>query len=82
MKLLILCLLLAFITSASHAQSKLTIRGVVKDTTDIPLGYTSVLLLSPKDSALVTYTLTDKDGEYQIKNVERKQLLIKATYMD
>lgn len=81
MKLLISCLLLAFITSASHAQSKLTIRGVVKDTTNIPLDYTSVLLLSPKDSALVTYTLTNKDGEYQFKNVERQPLLIKATYM-
>jgi hypothetical protein len=81
MKLLISCLLLAFITFASQAQSKLTIRGVVKDTTDTPLDYTSVLLLSPKDSALVTYTLTNKDGEYQFKNVERQPLLIKATYM-
>lgn len=53
MKFLISYLLLAAITFASHAQSKLTIRGVVKDTTDIPLDYTSVLLLSPKDSALV-----------------------------
>ncbi|SFB46216.1 TonB-dependent receptor domain-containing protein [Algoriphagus aquimarinus] len=81
MKFLISYLLLAAITLASHAQSKLTIRGVVKDTTNIPLDYTSVLLLSPKDSALVAYTLTNKDGEYQFKNVEKQPLLIKATYM-
>lgn len=81
MKFLISYLLLAAITFASHAQSKLTIRGVVKDTTDIPLDYTSVLLLSPKDSALVAYTLTNKDGEYQFKNVDKQPLLIKATYM-
>ncbi|PZX59600.1 outer membrane receptor protein involved in Fe transport [Algoriphagus ratkowskyi] len=81
MKFLISCLLLAAITFTSHAQSKLTIRGVVKDTTNIPLDYTSVLLLSPKDSALVAYTLTNKDGEYQFKNVEKQPLLIKATYM-
>lgn len=81
MKLLLSYLLLAAITFASHAQSKLTIRGVVKDTTDIPLDYTSVLLLSPKDSALVAYTLTNKDGEYQFKNVDKQPLLIKATYM-
>jgi len=81
MKFLISYLLLAAITFASHAQSKLTIRGVVKDTTNIPLDYTSVLLLSPKDSALVAYTLTNKDGEYQFKNVEKQPLLIKATYM-
>ncbi|WP_425637893.1 outer membrane beta-barrel protein [Algoriphagus yeomjeoni] len=81
MKFLISCLLLAAITFASHAQSKLTIRGVVKDTTDTPLDYTSVLLLSPKDSALVAYTLTNKEGEYQFKNVDRQPLLVKATYM-
>ncbi|WP_339755098.1 TonB-dependent receptor domain-containing protein [Algoriphagus aquimarinus] len=81
MKFLISYLLLAAITFASHAQSKLTIRGVVKDTTNVPLDYTSVLLLSPKDSALVAYTLTNKDGEYQFKNVEKQPLLIKATYM-
>lgn len=81
MKLLVSCLLLGFIAFASQAQSKLTIRGVVKDTTNNPLDYTSVLLLSPKDSALVTYTLTNEDGEFQFKNVERQPLLIKATYM-
>jgi hypothetical protein len=81
MKLLLSYLLLVAITFASHAQSKLTIRGTVKDTTNIPLDYTSVLLLSPKDSALVAYTLTNKDGEYQFKNIDRQPLLIKATYM-
>jgi hypothetical protein len=81
MKLLLSYLLLVTITFASHAQSKLTIRGTVKDTTNIPLDYTSVLLLSPKDSALVAYTLTNKDGEYQFKNIDRQPLLIKATYM-
>ena len=81
MKLLISCLLLAFINFASYGQSKLSIRGVVKDTTNMPLDYTSILLLSPKDSALVAYTLTNKDGEYQFKNVDKQPLLIKATYM-
>lgn len=81
MKSLLLILFLALITSVSNAQSKLTIRGIVKDTTNLPLDYTSVLLLSPKDSALVAYTLTNKEGEYQFKNVDRQPLLIKATYM-
>ena len=60
-------LLLLALTLVSHAQSKLTIRGTVKDTSNIPLDYTSVLLLSPKDSALVSYTLTNKAGEYVFK---------------
>ncbi|WP_232825747.1 outer membrane beta-barrel protein [Algoriphagus litoralis] len=77
----ILFLFVVAVTFASHAQSKLTIRGTVKDTTNIPLDYTSVLLLSPSDSALVAYTLTNKNGEYLFKNVERQPLLIKATYM-
>ena len=81
MKFFLSFLLLLAITFASQAQSKLTIRGTVKDTTNAPLDYTSVLLLSPKDSALVAYTLTNKAGEYQFKNVDRQPLLIKATYM-
>ncbi|WP_026966366.1 outer membrane beta-barrel protein [Algoriphagus terrigena] len=81
MKFFLSFLLLLAITFASQAQSKLTIRGTVKDTTNLPLDYTSVLLLSPKDSALVAYTLTNKAGEYQFKNVDRQPLLIKATYM-
>ena len=81
MKLILPFLLLFTFTFVAQAQSKLTIRGTVKDTTNIPLDYTSVLLLSPKDSALVAYTLTNKAGEYQFKNVDRQPLLIKATYM-
>lgn len=81
MKFFLSFLLLLAITFASQAQSKLTIRGTVKDTTNLPLDYTSVLLLSPKDSALVAYTLTNKSGEYVFKNVDRQPLLIKATYM-
>jgi hypothetical protein len=81
MKLALSCFLLLAITFTSGAQSKLTIRGTVKDTTNVPLDYTSVLLLSPKDSALVAYTLTNKTGEYIFKNVDRQPLLIKATYM-
>jgi hypothetical protein len=81
MKFLLSFLFLLAFTIATQAQSKLTIRGTVKDTTNAPLDYTSVLLLSPKDSALVAYTLTNKNGEYQFKNVDRQPLLIKATYM-
>lgn len=81
MKILLSFFLLLAFTFTSQAQSKLTIQGTVKDTTNIPLDYTSVLLLSPKDSALVAYTLTNKAGEYVFKNVDRQPLLIKATYM-
>lgn len=81
MKLFFSLFFLLASTFALQAQSKLTIRGTVKDTTNLPLDYTSVLLLSPKDSALVAYTLTNKDGEYIFKNVDRQPLLVKATYM-
>ncbi|UBM60546.1 TonB-dependent receptor family protein [Marinilongibacter aquaticus] len=69
------------ITFASQAQQKITIHGIVKDTADSPLSYTSVLLLAPKDSALIAYTLSDDKGAYQFKNVAKQPLLIKATFM-
>lgn len=64
-----------------HAQQKFDISGHVKDSSDVPLSYTSVLLLAPADSALIAYTLTSDDGNFQFKNVARQNYLVKATYV-
>lgn len=67
--------------SVAQAQQKLDISGSVIDTSGAALGYTSVLLLEPADSALVSYVLTNDKGEFSFKNAPRKPLLIKATYV-
>ncbi len=73
--------LLTLISFFTFSQQKINISGSVTDTSGVALGYTSILLLEPSDSSLVSYTLTNDRGEFSFKNVEGKPLLIKATYV-
>lgn len=74
----VLCLVSLFGFSQSN---KFDIDGTVVDTSNAPLGFASVLLLVPADSALVTYTLTDEDGNFSFNNIPKKDYLLKATYV-
>lgn len=79
---LLLLFLLGSISIQSFSQSnRFNISGSVIDTAGIPLDFSSILLLMPEDSALVTYTLSDEDGKFSFKNIPRKNYLIKATYV-
>ncbi|MGK0139955.1 MAG: hypothetical protein ACI9DJ_003421, partial [Algoriphagus sp.] len=81
-KALLLLFLLGSISIQSFSQSnRFNISGSVIDTAGIPLDFSSILLLMPEDSALVTYTLSDEDGKFSFKNIPRKNYLIKATYV-
>lgn len=74
-------LFLLFLPVLSQAQSKISVSGHIQDEAGEPLSYTSVLILEPADSALVTYALTDDKGDFQFKHLPRKPLLLKATYV-
>ncbi|MDP5140728.1 MAG: carboxypeptidase-like regulatory domain-containing protein, partial [Spirosomaceae bacterium] len=66
----------------SFGQSaNVTIKGTVVDTVGAPLPFSSVLLLIPQDSTLVTYALADDKGNFTFKNVQRQPYLLKATFV-
>lgn len=66
----------------SFGQSaNVTIKGTVIDTVGAPLPFSSVLLLIPQDSTLVTYALADDKGNFTFKNVQRQPYLLKATFV-
>ncbi|SOE20210.1 Outer membrane receptor proteins, mostly Fe transport [Spirosomataceae bacterium TFI 002] len=82
MKKLLLLIPFAFFTAFTFAQSgKIDIKGTVIDTAGTPLGFSSVLLLAPADSALVTYALCNDKGEFVFKNVPKTKYLLKATFV-
>lgn len=70
-------LLLAFCT---HAQTRVVVKGRMVDTTNAALPFTTVMLLTPKDSALVSYARADEKGAFEFKNVRRGTYLLKTSY--
>ncbi len=81
------CLLLAaalFCTCATvFAQNpnKITIKGVVRDTSGSEITMPTVMLLNPKDSTLVNFTRGDGVGVFEFKNVRNVPYLLKVSYL-
>lgn len=60
---------------------KLTIRGMLIDSTGSALPSATVMLLSTQDSVLVAFTTTDNAGAFEIKNLAVRHYLLKVTYV-
>lgn len=63
-----------------EAQTRLSIKGRAVDTTSTALPFTTVMLLTPKDSALVSYARADENGRFELKNAKRGTYLLKMSY--
>ena len=61
--------------------SRVTIRGVVKDTTDEKIAFSTVMLLQPKDSTLINFTRSDENGAFSFKNVKNTPYILKISYV-
>ena len=69
-------LLLLNVLLAQHEVS-----GRVLDNEGAPLGYVSVVLLDPADSAMKTFGVTAPDGAYQIKNIKKGRYVIQYSFI-
>ena len=64
---ILLLTFLLFFTLAASAQNKYTVSGVVTDTAaKVKLPNTSVMILNAKDSILVSFARTDRNGAFNI----------------
>ncbi|MFT4033626.1 MAG: carboxypeptidase regulatory-like domain-containing protein, partial [Siphonobacter sp.] len=79
----LLSALLCVLAFGLHAQnpSRITVKGRIVDTTNAPLSFATVMLLTPKDSALVSYARADDKGFFELKNVKRAVYLVKTSYV-
>ncbi|MCU0447504.1 MAG: outer membrane beta-barrel protein [Microscillaceae bacterium] len=75
-----LIIFLLFVSGASFAQ-KLTIQGLVSDSTAKPLEYATVMLLNAKDSSLATFDRTNEQGVFALKNINPANYILKITFV-
>ncbi|MBK6978558.1 MAG: hypothetical protein IPH28_16855 [Cytophagaceae bacterium] len=45
------------------------------------MSFTSVFLLLPSDSSLVTFSRADENGNFVFKNIKKQNYLLKATFV-
>jgi hypothetical protein len=83
MKKLIAIALLLLANYALTAQnpSKITIKGLVHDTFGVEQPFATVMLLNPKDSALLNFTRGNEKGEFEFKNVKNSAYLLKMSFV-
>ena len=77
-----LSLLSCIIVCAFSANAqKLEISGIIKDTsTKTSVKNAVVMLLSPKDSVIKTFTRVKDDGSYLLKNVQPEKYILSVTH--
>ncbi len=78
-----LSVLILFFSPNIHAQnpSRVTIKGMVADTTGEATVFATVMLLNPKDSTLVNFTRSGEKGDFSFKNVKNTAYLLKVSYV-
>src|SRR6478736_7417252 len=80
MKRILLFLSLIICSSSAFAQ-KFVITGQVLDSLSNPLPSATVMLLNPKDSSLVNFSVSDARGVFEMKNVNRGSYQVKVTFV-
>jgi hypothetical protein len=66
--------------SLAFAQ-KFDLRGTLMDTLNSPLPSATVMLLNAKDSALVTFTVSDGKGMFVMKNIGHGKYIFKVSFV-
>jgi len=78
-----ICLLFSAILSLFvielHAQ--ITILGQLKDSTENAIVGATVMLLSPIDSVLVNYTISNSDGKFIFKNIRKSNYILNISHV-
>ncbi len=74
-------LLLATLPVFSQSNERFTVKGIVSDSLGEKLPFATVMLLNPKDSALINYGRSNDDGLLEFKNLRRAHYLLKINYV-
>ena len=81
-KLCSICLFLCCVNLIfAQNPSKITIQGGVQDTLGAELPFATVMLLNPKDSALLNFSQSNDKGIFTFKNVKNVAYLLKISYV-
>ncbi len=80
MKLFYTTLLLCVISFSGYAQ-KFSIKGQVTDSVSSPLPSSTIMIMNPKDSSLVSFGISDLKGQFEIKNIAKGSYQLKITFV-
>ena len=61
--------------------ARVTIKGIIQDTSSNVMGGATVMLLAPKDSALVNFSRANDKGVFEFKNVKNSNYILKVSYV-
>ncbi|SNS47750.1 Outer membrane protein beta-barrel family protein [Belliella buryatensis] len=84
MKKLITCIFLLLLSASIHAtaqNSRWSFMGKLQDSQSEPLRSATVTLLSPSDSTLLAFGISDAKGEFEIRNITEQVCLVQVTFM-
>ncbi len=79
--LISLVCLLRFTVAPAQTPGRIAIRGTIVDTANAVLPGATIMLLTPTDSALVSYGRSGEKGVFEIKNAKRGPYLLKVVYV-
>jgi hypothetical protein len=68
-------------TLFAQSPSRVTIKGIVADTTGAELAFATVMLLNPKDSTLVNFTRSDDKGAFSFKSMRNGSYILKISFI-
>lgn len=73
---------LSILMSIGSGWAQVSVKGVVKDNENLPVPFANVAMYSAANSGLLRYgTITDLDGNYEIKNVSGEKYLVVVSFM-
>ncbi len=76
-------ILLILVALSSHIllAQKISVVGQLTDSAGVALPSATILILSPADTSLVNFGVTDADGRFEIKNLLRQDYLFKVSFV-
>ena len=61
--------------------ARVTIKGIIQDTSSLGMSGATVMLLAPKDSALVNFSRANDKGIFEFKDVKNSNYILKVSYV-
>ncbi|MBK7028170.1 MAG: TonB-dependent receptor [Bacteroidales bacterium] len=65
----------------AQSPTKVTIKSMIRDTSNAEVPFATVMLLTPKDSTLVNFTTSDGSGAFSFNNVRNVPYLLKISHI-
>ncbi|MCB0665759.1 MAG: TonB-dependent receptor [Saprospiraceae bacterium] len=79
--LILVCMFALQLPLFAQISRNLTAIGFVRDTSENSLGSATVVLLNPTDSVMVSFSITDSEGRFNLKGLTPGEYILQASYI-